>query len=309
MRRWAPITTMLLLPLASGVACTEKRAEPLLEIDVDPGSSKPETEHSDQTQQSDRPEQPAQAGTQDAGTPRSELPQCNTAPPPQAVPQLQVKQVRHDLGGIETVLEGQKASFSGRVVGQGAGYLQIEGSTVSAESYYPPGYSTVPAAVADAGSLTERWTVMGPSEIGAVPAPIGTEVEVVVDLGTYSAYRQTPDMSLVVRSGEQVLLLYVREDVYSDNAIGEGGFILSKGAHTCVSADECWYTYEDELVVRSEGTKVALAPGETRTFGDYRVWGRAGSFDDVPGAYSLQSCNDYTGPPIEFTAILQPDGG
>jgi hypothetical protein len=303
MRRWAPIA-LAVLSLASGVACNEKRDELRLEIDVDAGPS----EQSDQTQQSERPEQTEQTEQGGAGAAASELPQCNTSSRA-AVPPLQVKQIRHDLGGVETLLAGQKARFSGRIVGQRAGSLQIEGRTEYAESYYPPASSTVPAAVADAGALTERWTVMGPSEIDAVPAPVGTEVEVTVDIGPTSAYRLTPDTSIVVRSGEQVLLLYVQEEVYLDNAIGVGGFVLWKGAHTCVSVDECWYTYEDQLVVRSAGTDTTLAPGETRSLGDYRVWGRAGSSDGVPGAYSLQSCNDHFDPPLQFTAVLQPGGG
>ena len=298
------------LSLASGISCIEKADEPYREASTDAGSSQqpPEQPSEQTTEQS--PAQTTDTDAPDAHAPWSGLPQCNTLPEAQAVPQLQVKQVRHDLGGIETVLEGQQARFSGSIVAQGDGYLQIEGRTEYAESYYPAESSTVPAAVADAGAVTERWTVLGPSEIGAVPVPIGTEVEVAVDLGPISAYRLTPDISIVVRSGEQVLLFYVQDELYAQYAaISEGGFVLSKGAHTCVSVDECWYTYEDQLEVRSAGTKVALAPGETRTLGDYRVWGRAGSSDGVPGAYSLQSCNDHSEPPIQFTAILLPDGG
>jgi len=295
----------VLLTLAGGVACIEKRDQPTREVDADAGSN----------------EQTEQTGSDDGEVTGSELPECNTLPAVQAVPLVQVQQTRHDLGGVETALAGQKARFSGHVVAQGegvppgaapfygaadpSGWLRIEGRTEYAESYYGPPNSTVPTAVADAGAAMERWTVIGPRELAAVSAPVGTQVEIDVDTGPAYSYQPAPTISIVVRSGDQTLLFHAQRPV------SDGGFTLSLGANTCVKVSQCFYDYERPIVVSLAGTEATLAGAETLTLGDYRVWGTGGgAFQYNPDAFVPgfnDRCADHFPPPSQFTAILLPE--
>jgi hypothetical protein len=209
------------------------------------------------------------------------------------------------------------------------GTHELEGTIVGRAHGLPEAMSQLPADVAsadaigwvriepiaspDAGTPGDAgtragWTIVGPREIGDMAAPLGERVQISVEDVRASLHRG--HFRVIARVGERVVLFNQESSVDAFGA--HDGFQLTRGAKVCheESPDGCIYSYRHELdVTVPGGASASLAPGESRTLGDYRVL----HGDTSSILWRIESpnqgggeCNDIYERPSQVTAVFTP---